>query len=112
MVLQSERTKAATTCLSEKVPKPERRDIGDSRVHWEVLDSEKDLKKELTEEGDFDVFYSPSSVPLDEGLEDIKEVDERETNMAEEEDNIMEEESEVDSDIYEEVSSKKLYNIF
>lgn len=50
------------------------------------------MKKEFVEE---DVFYSPSSVPLDEGLEDIKEVDERETIMAEEDDTVMEEESDV-----------------
>lgn len=55
------------------------------------------------EEGDFEVFYSPSSEPLDEGLDDIKEVDERETTMAEEEDSVAEEAS----DVPEEVSREK-----
>lgn len=49
------------------------------------------MKKDLADEGDFDVFYSPSSVPLEDGLEDIKEVDELEINMAEEEEEFIKE---------------------
>lgn len=84
--MQQDRRKAASP--SEEAPKVERRGIGDIRVDWDVLDPEE-FKKEL-EEADFDVFYSPSSEPL-EGLADIKEVDEAGPNM-EEEDNVMDEE--------------------
>lgn len=90
-VLQPERR--TTPSASEKAPIVEKQEIGDSRADWEVLDTEE-LKKQLAEEAEFDVFYSPSSEPLDEGLEDIKEVDEGGANM-EGEENVAEEESDV-----------------
>lgn len=90
-VLQPDRRTPASA--TERAPILEKQEIGDSRADWEVLDTEK-LKKQLVEEAELDVFYSPSSEPLDEGLEDIKEVDEGAANM-EGEDNVVEEESDV-----------------
>lgn len=64
---------------------------GDAKVEWDVPevqdvvnddDDEEEEERRKREAAEEEVFYSPSSVPIDEGLDDIKEAAE---NMEDEE---------------------------